>query len=94
VARAIALLVNPTNPLAQPILNESQTAARILGLQLQVPHASNEGDFDAAFKAAVEVRADALVIASADPLFGSRAEQLGALDSIHRQSDAGGRMLL
>jgi putative ABC transport system substrate-binding protein len=83
-ARAIALLVNPTNPLAQPILNDSQAAARILGLQLQVLHASNEGDFDAAFKAAVEVRTDALVIASADPLFGSRAEQLGALALHHR----------
>jgi ABC-type uncharacterized transport system substrate-binding protein len=83
-ARVIALLVNPTNPLAQPILKDSQAAARTLRLQLQVLHASNEGDFDAAFKAAVEVRADALVIASADPLFGSRAEQLGALALHHR----------
>jgi putative ABC transport system substrate-binding protein len=30
------------------------------------------------------VHADALVIASADPLFGSRAEQLGALALRHR----------
>jgi putative ABC transport system substrate-binding protein len=78
-ARVVALLINPTNPVAQAILKDSQAAARILGLELQVLHASNEGDFDAAFKAAVEVRADAFVIASADPLFGSRAEQLGAL---------------
>jgi putative ABC transport system substrate-binding protein len=83
-ARAIALLVNPTNPLAQPILQDSQAAARILGLQLRVLHASNESDFDAAFRGAAEVRADALVIASADPLFGSRAEQLGALALHHR----------
>jgi putative ABC transport system substrate-binding protein len=83
-ARVIALLVNPTNPLTEPILNGSQAAARILGLQLEVLHASNESDFDAAFKAAVEVRAGALVITSADPLFGSRAEQLGALALHHR----------
>ena len=83
-ARVIALLANPTNPLTERILNDSQTAARILGLQLQVLHASNEGDFNAAFEAAVRVHADALVIASADPLFGSRAEHLGALALRHR----------
>jgi putative tryptophan/tyrosine transport system substrate-binding protein len=78
-ARAIALLVNPANPLAQSVLNDSQAAARVLGLQLHMLEARNEGDFDGAFKAAADVHADALVIASADPLFGSRAEQLGAL---------------
>jgi putative tryptophan/tyrosine transport system substrate-binding protein len=83
-ARVIALLINPANPLAQSILKDSQAAARTLSLQLQVLNASNESDFDAAFKAAVEVHADALVIASADPLFGSRAEQLGALALSHR----------
>jgi putative ABC transport system substrate-binding protein len=82
--RVIALLVNPANPLAQLVLQDSQAAARVLGLELHVLHASNEGDFDTAFKAAVAARADALVIASADPLFGSRAEQLGALALRHR----------
>jgi len=82
--RVIALLVNPANPLAQVVLQDSQAAARVLGLELHVLHASNEGDFDTAFKAAVAARADALVIASADPLFGSRAEQLGALALRHR----------
>jgi putative ABC transport system substrate-binding protein len=83
-ARAIALLVNPANPLAQPVLNDSQAAARVLGLQLHMLEARNEGDFEEAFKAAANVHADALVIASADPLFGSRAEQLGALALRHR----------
>ena len=83
-ARVIALLVNPSNPLAQSILQDAQAAARMLGLRLQVVHASNEGNFDAAFKIAVEAQADALVIASADPLFGSRAERLGALALHHR----------
>src|SRR3954465_14631975 len=48
--RVIALLVNPANPLAQVVLQDSQAAARVLGLELHVLHASNEGDFDTAFK--------------------------------------------
>jgi putative ABC transport system substrate-binding protein len=48
-ARVIALLVDPTNPLTEPILNGSQAAACILGLQLQVLHTGNAGHFDAAF---------------------------------------------
>jgi putative tryptophan/tyrosine transport system substrate-binding protein len=83
-ARAIALLVNPANPLAQPVLNDSQAAASALGLQFHIVEARNEGDFDGAFKAATDVLADAVIIASADPLFGSRAEQLGALALHHR----------
>jgi len=78
-ARAIALLVNPSNPLAQPVLRDSRAAARTLGLALHVLEARSEGEFAAAFTGAADVRADALVIASADPLFGSRAERLGAL---------------
>ena len=83
-ARAIALLVNPSNPLAQPVLRDSQAAARTLGLALHVIEARSEGEFAAAFTAAADARADALVIASADPLFGSRAERLGALGLQHR----------
>ena len=83
-ATAIALLVNPTNPLADAVAKDSQAAAHILGLQLHVLHASSERDFDAVFNSLVQMRAAALVIASADPLFGSRAEQLGALALHHR----------
>jgi putative ABC transport system substrate-binding protein len=83
-AGTIALLVNPNNPLAQPVVRDSQAAARILGVALHVLEASNEGEFGAAFKAATDTHADALVIASADPLFGSRAEQLGAMALHHR----------
>jgi putative ABC transport system substrate-binding protein len=82
-ARTIALLVNPANPLTQPVLNDSQAAARALGLQLHMLEARNEGDFEGAFKAVAELHAGALVIASADPLFGSRAEQLGAMALHH-----------
>lgn len=83
-AHAIALLVNPANPLAQPVLNDSQAAASALGLQFHIVEARNEGDFDGAFKAATDMHVDAVIIASADPLFGSRAEQLGAMALNHR----------
>jgi putative tryptophan/tyrosine transport system substrate-binding protein len=83
-ARAIALLVNPANRLTQQVINDSQATARALGLQLHTLEARNESDFDGALKAAVVMHADALVIASADPLFGSRAEQLAALALRHR----------
>jgi putative tryptophan/tyrosine transport system substrate-binding protein len=83
-ATVIALLVNPTNPLAEAVTKDSQAAAHTFGVQLQVLHATTDRDFDAVFKAVVQLRAAALVIASGDPLFGSRAEQLGALALHHR----------
>jgi putative ABC transport system substrate-binding protein len=82
-ATVIALLVNPTNPVAEAVSKDLQAAARILGLQLHVLHASTERDFDAVFTTLVQLRAAALVIGSADPLFGSRAAQLGALALRH-----------
>jgi putative tryptophan/tyrosine transport system substrate-binding protein len=77
-ASTIALLVNPANPLAEGVSRDLQVVAGILGLQLHVVHARSERDFDAA-----QVRAAALVIGSADPLFGSSAEQLGKLALRH-----------
>jgi putative tryptophan/tyrosine transport system substrate-binding protein len=57
--------------------------ARSLGVELHVLHARTERDFEAVFITAAQLRAAALVIGSADPLFGSRAEQLGALALRH-----------
>src|SRR5512132_2340687 len=78
-ATIIALLVNPTNPTnAETISRDMQAAARTLGLQLHVLHASTERDFDAVFTSLPRLRADALVIGS-DPFFNSRNQQLVAL---------------
>ena len=82
-ATVIALLVNPTNPLAGAVSKDLQAAARVLGIELQVLHASTDRDLDAVFTALVQLRAAALVVGSADPFFGSRAEQLGALALRH-----------
>jgi putative ABC transport system substrate-binding protein len=59
-----------------------QAAARTLGLQLHVLHASTERDFDAAFAALAQLRAGGLVI-GADPLFNNRPDQLVALGARH-----------
>jgi putative ABC transport system substrate-binding protein len=81
-ARAIALLVNPTNPAAEAISRVAQAAADTIGLQLHVLRASTERDFETAFATLRQVRADALVI-SPDGLFNSRSGLLAALALRH-----------
>jgi ABC-type uncharacterized transport system substrate-binding protein len=82
-ATTVALLVNPANPLAATISKDLQAVADTLGMRLLVLHASTEADFEAAFATAAQLRAAALVISSADPLFASHAAQLGALALSH-----------
>jgi putative ABC transport system substrate-binding protein len=82
-ATIIALLVNPTNPTnAETLSRQLQAAARTLGLQLHVLHASTEREFDAVFASLPRLRAGALVIGS-DPFFNSRSQQLAALALRH-----------
>ncbi len=79
----IAMLVNPTNVIAAKNQSRAvQAAARTLGLQLHVLHASTERDFDQVFASLVQLRAGALVIGS-DLFFTSRSEQLAALTVRH-----------
>jgi ABC-type uncharacterized transport system substrate-binding protein len=77
-AAVVALLVNRANlALAEPTTRDLQRAARTLGLQLHVLHASTERDIDTAFATLLRLRAGALVIGS-DPFFNSQAERLAA----------------
>jgi len=64
-ATTLAVLVNPTNPLTEPLLRDLQAAARILGVKLHVLHASTERDIDSAFTTLVQLRAGALIGVSA-----------------------------
>ena len=78
-ATNITLLVNPTSPnLAEAQTRDAQTAARTLGLQIHVLHASTDHDFETIFATLARLRADGLVI-SADSFFFSRSDQLAAL---------------
>jgi putative ABC transport system substrate-binding protein len=82
-ATIMALLVNPTNPsLAETQSRDVQVAARTLGLQIHVLHASTERDFEAVFAALVQLRAGALLI-GADQFLNERTEQLAALALSH-----------
>jgi putative ABC transport system substrate-binding protein len=82
-ATIVALLVNPTNPtLAESTTKALQAAARILGVQLHVLHASTDQDLDTVFATAGQLRVGALMI-GADPFFTSRLEQLAALGLRH-----------
>jgi len=78
----VAILVNPTNPNAEPQVREVQQVARSLGLQLHVLRASAESDFDTAFAVIVQQRAGALLV-SADPFLSSRPDRLVALAARH-----------
>ena len=81
-AKIVALLVNPTNPNAATVTRELQAAARTLGLELHVLHASSERDFDIVFARVVQLRAVGLVVSN-DPFFVSRSEQLVDLTLRH-----------
>jgi putative ABC transport system substrate-binding protein len=82
-ATAIAALVNPTEAnRAKIISSELELAARTLGLQLYVLHASSDRDFDSVFAEIVRLKAGGMVIGG-DPFFNSRSAQLGALALRH-----------
>src|SRR5215813_2005858 len=61
-ADSIALLVNPTSPVASPQSQDAQAAARALGIKLSVLNAASENDFDQVFTVLVQQRADALFV--------------------------------
>ena len=83
-AARIAVLVNPANaPIAEVMLREIPTAARAIGLQIQVLNASTNREIDAAFATIVRDRADALFIAP-DGFFTSRRIQLATLAARER----------
>src|SRR5262249_1166823 len=82
-ASKIATLVNPNNPvMAEGVIQNARTAARRLGLEVIVIHASTESEIDAAFTSAVEQRTSALF--AEDAYFASRGEQIAALGLRHR----------
>ena len=82
-ATVIALLVNPTSRfITETMLKDMQSAARPLGLQLQILQASTERDFEMVFATLAQLRARALVIAP-DAFFISQSAELGALTLRH-----------
>jgi putative ABC transport system substrate-binding protein len=82
-AARIAVMVNPANSsTAEATLRDVPEAARALGLEIQVLHASTSRDIDAAFATLVRERADALFVAP-DGFFTSRRVQFATLAARH-----------
>jgi putative ABC transport system substrate-binding protein len=78
----VGLLVNPSNPNAEPQTKDTHAAATALGLQLNVLRANSQDGLDAAFPMMARQRTDALVV-SADPFFINQRERLVALAAHH-----------
>jgi putative tryptophan/tyrosine transport system substrate-binding protein len=77
-------LVNQNDPArAKEILDDLQTAARHLKVELHVLYAGTDRELEAAFAKAVEFKTGGMVI-SGDPFFTSRAQQLAAYSLRHR----------
>jgi putative ABC transport system substrate-binding protein len=81
-ATTIAVLINPTAPIAKIQSRDMQAAARTVGVHLHVLHANTERDFDTVFASLAQLRAGALVIDS-DVFFSSRIKQLATLALRH-----------
>jgi len=81
-AARIAVLVNPGNIAIETTLRDVQSAARVMGLQIQVLKASTSREIDAAFATFVRERPDAVFV-GLDVFFISRRAQLVNLASRH-----------
>jgi putative ABC transport system substrate-binding protein len=75
-ATRVAVLIDPANTeYTETTVREVGTAARIIGLQIQVVKASTIREINAAFATFVQERPDALFVGH-DPFFNSRRTQL------------------
>jgi putative ABC transport system substrate-binding protein len=82
-ATLVAALVNPKGPNLAPLLSDLETAAGVVGLQLNIVHASTEEELDAVFLEIVQLRAGALVI-GVDTFFNSQSVRLASLSLRHK----------
>jgi putative ABC transport system substrate-binding protein len=82
-ATAVAVLVNPTNPiLAETLSRNLQAAGRAMRQQIRVVSAGTERDIDTAFAKIVQEGSGALVVGN-DPFFNSRPDQFVTLATRH-----------
>jgi putative ABC transport system substrate-binding protein len=79
----VAILWNPNTQTHPGMLNEAESAARALDLQLERLGATGLGDYDRAFAAMTQWRADAL-LALGDPVFWNQRARIVGLAAKHR----------
>jgi putative tryptophan/tyrosine transport system substrate-binding protein len=78
----IGLLVNPTNPRSELVIQQMEEPARTLGLRLQVLKAITEGELDSVFARLVQLGVGALLVAQ-EPAYNRWLRQIIALASSH-----------
>ena len=76
------MLLNPANPKAERRLKDVQEAARAIGQQIHIVHASRERDFAAAFATLAQLRAGAMLV-GAEPFFNSWRDDIIGLAARH-----------
>jgi putative ABC transport system substrate-binding protein len=81
-ATRFAVLVNPINKNAEPIVTDLKAAASAIAVQLEVLNATTNREIDTAFASLVQNRPDAILVSSV-PLFLSRRVQLTTLATRH-----------
>src|SRR6185295_15446344 len=81
--RYVAVLSNPANPGQPRAIRGLQTAARSLGVQLQLLEARGPNEFDGAFAAMAKERAGALFVVS-DSMFNVHGAQIADLAARNR----------
>jgi putative ABC transport system substrate-binding protein len=82
-AKAMAFLVNPTNPNAQGDVKDMQTAAGVLRLQVNILNASIPSDIDLAFATIARQQLGGVLVAQ-DPFLISSFNQIAQLSLTHR----------
>jgi putative ABC transport system substrate-binding protein len=68
-ATVIGLLINPTNPRSELVVQQIEEAARALGLRLHVLKVSTEGELDSVFASLVQLGVGALLVAQEPSYF-------------------------
>ena len=81
-ALRIAILANPTFPMASAEVREVEDAARSLAIEVNVWNASTESEIDEAFADLAQHRPDALIIGT-DPFLLGQRDQLARLAARH-----------
>jgi putative tryptophan/tyrosine transport system substrate-binding protein len=79
-AAVIAYLVNPSSPAAEIYAKEALTAARTLGIEVEVLNASTERDLGEAYASLAKLGAGGLVVPG-EPFFDSHRETIVALSA-------------
>jgi putative tryptophan/tyrosine transport system substrate-binding protein len=74
-SKVVPVLANPTSPDSVPEIRDVQAAARVLGLELRLVHASTPDEIDTAFMTIAQLHSDGLLV-STDPFFTIQREQI------------------